>query len=88
MTGEDNELLCASIEVNFTPQEHRIAFLLVQSRSDVDISMELGISINTTRTWLKRIYRKYAIEGESRGKRLVAADSYGKYVMRTFVEAL
>lgn len=76
----------SNIEQSFTLQEHRIAFLLVQRKSDEEICIELCIGMNTTRMWLKRIYQKYEIEGVSRGKRLVAADSYSKYVARSFIE--
>ncbi len=82
---EDGQM--TGVEDNFTLQEHRIAFLLVQHKSDEEICLKLCISINTARTWLKSIYRKYEIEGEGKGKRLIAAESYGKYIMRTFVEA-
>ena len=75
----------SQVEQGFTPQEHRIALLLVWRKSDKEICSELSISLNTTRTWLKRIYGKYDIKDNSKRKRLVAAESYSKYMAKVFI---
>jgi DNA-binding CsgD family transcriptional regulator len=50
---------------NFTPAELKLVELLLAGRRPQDASEELGITIHTVRTYLKRLYRKVGVRSQS-----------------------
>lgn len=45
----------------FSPRERRVAHLLAQGRTDKEIARELGISVTTVRTYLRRMAEKTGV---------------------------
>lgn len=48
-----------------TPKEAEAAMSVIAGKSPAEISQELGVSIHTTRTHLKRVFEKAAVQGQT-----------------------
>lgn len=49
--------------MDLSPQQGRIVGLILQNRQDKQIAAELGLSRETVRTYLKRIFLRLGVEG-------------------------
>lgn len=54
----------------FTKREEEIAKLVAQTYTNVEIAKELGISVNTVKSYLKIIYQKEKIKNRKELKKI------------------
>lgn len=55
-----------NVDFQFTPQEEKVARLLVGGRTNMQIASELGISVNTVKSHVKNIYQKLEVKCRSK----------------------
>jgi len=55
-----------SVDFQFTPQEEKVASLLIGGRTNMQIASELDISINTVKSHIKNIYQKLEVKCRSK----------------------
>src|SRR4051812_20650001 len=72
------------VEFRITPRDRRVVELLVnECMSSKEIGKELGISPNTVKGHMQRLYRRARLEGTSISKRVLLAKllrhEYGNY---------
>jgi DNA-binding CsgD family transcriptional regulator len=61
-----------------SPRKQEVAKLLVSGQGRQDIAETLGISVHTTHTYIKSIYRAYRVNSQASLTRLFADTKYGK----------
>ena len=69
-----------------TPAEARLASLVAQGNRLEDAAEDLGVSLNTVRTHLKRIFAKTGISAGTMLLSLAYAQGAARYLQRCFVE--